>query len=150
MKRQIASWIATCGPVGYLKKAPGTFGSLVGVVLVLITGNNISLFITLSICMFVVAVWSSGEVARSLNSHDPQTVVIDEVCGILVTFFMVPIHWKSVALGFALFRIFDILKPFPIRQIEKLPIGWGVMTDDVVAGLYANALLQFYCWHYLK
>jgi phosphatidylglycerophosphatase A len=87
----------------------------------------------------IFGVWTAGRVSRFANQKDPQFVVIDEVSGQLLTYLLpfTLLNWKSWLLGFILFRVFDIWKPFPARQAESLPGGWGIMADDWVAGVYA-------------
>jgi phosphatidylglycerophosphatase A len=86
-----------------------------------------------------VGLWAAGRAARYTGQKDPQFIVIDEVSGQLITYFMpfAVLNWKSWLLGFILFRVFDIWKPFPARQAESLPGGWGIMADDWIAGIYA-------------
>jgi phosphatidylglycerophosphatase A len=94
--------------------------------------------------LFVVAVWSAQQMAEAAARHaasgkvDPQEVVIDEVLGMAVTLAFLPLSLQTIGIGFLLFRFFDIVKPFPARRSEKLPGGWGIVMDDVVAGIYAN------------
>lgn len=125
--------------VGLFPKAPGTWGSALGVLLVLLTHWNPWLFgVT-----FVALVWL-GSWAYTLikdPAPDPHYIVIDEVCGIFVTFTVIPLTWGTVLLGFILFRIFDVLKPFPIRTLERIPGYWGIMADDWGAGFYSWVIL---------
>jgi phosphatidylglycerophosphatase A len=90
----------------------------------------------------LVGIPAATQMARSTGLKDPQFVVIDEVVGQLITLIAVPVSWKSLLLGFILFRGFDIVKPPPVRQLEHLPEGTGIVLDDVGAGLYALALMQ--------
>ncbi len=90
----------------------------------------------------MVGIPAASRVARASGLKDPQFVVIDEVAGQLITMIAVPVSWKSVLLGFILFRGFDIVKPPPVRQLERLPEGFGIVIDDVGAGLYALAIMQ--------
>ncbi len=94
------------------------------------------------IALFLAAVWSAEAVAKAENRHDPSHVVIDEVMGMAVSIAFLPWTFATIAAGFVLFRIFDITKPFPARRSEKLPGGWGIVMDDVVAGIYANIVLR--------
>ena len=142
MKRRIVSWIATCGPIGYLKWAPGTFGSLVGIPLILLISRNAILFTLVFVLLFVTAVWTSGEVARDLKQHDPQTVVIDEVCGMILSLFLIRPTGFALLIGFICFRIFDVIKPVPLRWLERFPNGFGIVLDDLGAGIYANIILH--------
>jgi phosphatidylglycerophosphatase A len=185
--------VATAGGVGYFPKAPGTLGSLVGLLLALLPywiffgssaaiiaahhGDD-SVFVKVStwysdpffwaqiVLMLLIAglgVWASDRVAKRFHEKDPQYVVIDEVSGQHLTLLLgcgIPVwwrvaesywnttplgfialrsalNWKYLLLGFILFRVFDIWKPFPARQAESLPGGWGIMADDWIAGVYA-------------
>jgi phosphatidylglycerophosphatase A len=188
-----ALFVATAGGLGYFPKAPGTWGSLVGLVLAVLP---LWIFIGLSTAMFaawhdiivfsessswhadpflwtqilltlfiaVLGVWASDRVAKRFREKDPQYVVIDEVSGQHLTLLLgcgLPVwwrvaesywnttplglitlrsalNWKYLLLGFILFRVFDIWKPFPARQAESLPGGWGIMADDWIAGIYAG------------
>jgi phosphatidylglycerophosphatase A len=162
-KPRFALFVATAGGLGYLPKAPGTWGSLAGLAIALlltwvtskralgaaeidVPGNFWTIGLIPGYTMFIwvalvaaLGVWSSGRAEQYTRKKDPQFVVIDEVSGQLLTYFMpfVVLNWKSWLLGFILFRVFDIWKPFPARQAESLPGGWGIMTDDWVAGIYA-------------
>jgi phosphatidylglycerophosphatase A len=199
-KPRLAFAIATALGTGYIPKAPGTFGSLAGIIVAIAThpisllefvavvvlrygGVGIDLprlngrpapFLWLVpplIAVLVVAllgVWSASHVAEYARTKDPQYVVIDEISGMHLTLVLaimplglptqlVPgdeasvfalysglslLNWKYLLLGFILFRVFDIWKPWPVRRLEKLPGGWGIMADDWMAGLYAAILLR--------
>jgi len=199
-KPRLALAIATALGVGYIPKAPGTFGSLVGIAVAILT-HPVSLFVIMWLLFFggtglgidlpmlrghsapvlllvpslvallvvgLVGVWSSSRVGNYAGLKDPQYVVIDEVSGMHLTLILaiVPLglptqllpadeasvfalysalsllNWKYLLLGFILFRVFDIWKPWPIRRLEKLPGGWGIMADDWMAGIYAAILLR--------
>lgn len=144
---QLAIWIAEVGPIGRIKYAPGTLGSLAAIPLLLLFQNHFS--VLLFFIMLIVGIWSSGRAAKALNLHDPSTVVIDEVCGMLASFLFVSINWHSLVIGFVCFRIFDVLKPPPIRFLEKLPGGTGIVLDDIGAGLYTNLILHL-IFHYVS
>lgn len=141
--------IATVGPVGRFPVAPGTAGSVVGVVVAALIGRlplgRMALWATLagaSVLLYFVGVWAAGGAERAFESVDPGPVVIDEVVGQMVTFLVRPAAgWAWLIGGFLLFRFFDVLKPFPARRSEHLPGGWGIMTDDVAAGVYSAAAL---------
>ena len=139
----MASWIATCGPIGHLKWAPGSFGSLVAIPLILLAGNNAGFFAIILIALFFIAVWSSGEVARDLNKSDPSVVVIDEVCGMFLSFLLIAPTCRTLLAGFTCFRFFDIVKPKPLRWLEHFPNGFGIVLDDLGAGIYTNLILHF-------
>ena len=134
--------IATGLFVGYVPAAQGTFGSLWGpVVCLLVPESRLFIVWLLLPVLFLVGVWASAR-AETYWGHDPGRVVIDEALGVLVTMAFVPISVTAIWTGFFLFRFFDIFKPPPIRFFEKLPHGWGVMTDDLFAGIFANIVLR--------
>lgn len=150
----IGRGLATGGGVGLSPKAPGTLGSLEGVALFLLflflkpdAGSALlAPFLQLSVInliLFAAGVWAASSVCRLTGSGDPQTVVIDEVSGQLIglTPLAASASIAGVAAGFVLFRLFDILKPWPIRRLERLHGGLGVMADDALAGLFTAALL---------
>ena len=127
--------------VGLFPKAPGTWGSALGVLLVFLTRWNGWLYGTTFVFLVV---WGALAYERIKDPDpDPQYIVIDEVCGIFVTFMMIPMNWVTAILGFFLFRIFDVFKPFPVRSLERIPRYWGIMADDLGAGLYAWISLIF-------
>jgi phosphatidylglycerophosphatase A len=159
-KPRLALFIATVCGLGYLSKAPGTLGSVVGVGMYVLIGRYLPPDVVpwhmppsfgvqawwaamtglpISIVIAAAGVWASGRVARFSRNDDPQFVVIDEVSGQHLTYLLAlaPLNWKYLVLGFILFRAFDIWKPFPARKAEALPGGWGIMADDWVAGVYA-------------
>ena len=144
--------IVSAGGLGYLPIAPGTWGSLAGVIIFLLAGLSGSLLLTSAIVLAALILFSVLNVVLGpwANSHygckDPSPVVIDEVAGYLVAVLLLPIDgvnlYYSAACAFFVFRIFDILKPSPARELERLPAGWGILADDLAAGLYANLLCQ--------
>lgn len=148
---RIQMWLATGVGAGYVPKAPGTAGSLVSVGLFALArwqfpdptflyGHLVAL-----ILLFFVGVWAGTGAERILGRRDPQQVVIDEIVGQQICYFALPVlEWKSLLAGFILFRGFDIVKPFPIRRLERAPGGWGLMLDDVLAGIYAWAVLRLF------
>jgi phosphatidylglycerophosphatase A len=136
--------------VGYFPIAPGTAGSALGLALVLAVGRAplaplwlSGVLALVAMGVFFLGVWTAGVAEKHFGRVDPGPVVIDEVVGQLLTFVARPdVSWKWLLAGFVLFRFFDIIKPFPARQAERLPGGWGVMTDDFVAGLYSLATVS--------
>lgn len=141
-------WIeffATAGFVGLSPVAPGTLGTLVAIPLAFALaqgGSNFYLLATLVLIVF--SIWISELHERMLGTHDSKQIVIDEVVGYLVTFAWLPMNWMSLAAAFVLFRIFDILKPWPISVLDaRVKGGLGVVVDDLAAGLVANLILQF-------
>jgi len=136
--------IATIFHCGYLPLAPGTWASAIA----LLAGwyllphiDNSTFFISLVI-LFFAGVLSSRLISEEDNDEDPSYVVIDEWVGMWIPLIGIPHNWEWWAAGFVLFRIFDIIKPFPIGKLEKLKGGWGIMLDDVLAGVYALVLIQ--------
>jgi len=139
--------VATAGGAGFAPKAPGTAGSLVGVLIyLLIERLQLGAYYPHAIIFsFIVGIWASSRVEQ-LWGHDSQRIVIDEVVGQMITFAMAAGRYRLsalyIALGFGLFRLFDIVKPFPIRRLERFKGGLGVVADDVGAGLYALVVLM--------
>ena len=132
---------------GLVPVASGTFGSLVGVVLYWFMAPLAAVpYAMTTLGLWLVGVFVCGQTARDLGGHDPGSIVWDEIVGYLVAMYLLPRHWSWMLSGFALYRLFDIWKPFPIRMVERLPGGWGIMADDVVAGAYALALLHLARW----
>jgi phosphatidylglycerophosphatase A len=143
-----ATLVATFFGVGRLRPGPGTWGSAATVLLWWLVAHRIApawqpwTAISLAGIALVAGIPAATRVARASGLKDPQFVVIDEVAGQLVTLIAAPITWQSLLLGFILFRAFDIVKPPPIRRLERLPGGVGIVTDDVGAGLYGLAVMQ--------
>ena len=141
----LMEFIATGFFSGKLPKMPGTWGSILAAFLVyLFWSNNVALQLLIIGITFALSVVSADFVAKESGNKDPDEVVIDEILGIELTFFLLNPHenWKLALAGLVLFRIIDIMKPFPIRLFEKLPGGWGITVDDAVAGIMANILLR--------
>ncbi len=145
----VAVQVATVGPVGHFPIAPGTAGSLVGMACVAVLQRLVGDARTFSIAVAVlgiilygVGVWAASRAEKYFGATDPGAVVIDEVAGQILTFILRPLPgWLWLLAGLGLFRLFDVLKPFPARRAERLPGGWGIMTDDVVAGAYSAVAL---------
>ena len=128
---------------GLLPRAPGTFGTLIGVPVYWLIGNLAPVWYGMIVLILFIAGIRLCEItARELAVPDHPAIVWDEIVGFQVTMFMAPPGWEYLLLGFSLFRLFDIVKPYPIRHLEKLPGGWGIMADDVLAGVYAMLVLQ--------
>ncbi|MCA8995717.1 MAG: phosphatidylglycerophosphatase A [Planctomycetaceae bacterium] len=146
--QRLLMFLATGLGLGWLPKAPGTWGSLLGPVLVygLGTAGDPVLSTVAGIVCFLIGVPICNVGIDVLRSKDPKQVVYDEIAAFCWVYLVVPLNpWTAVA-GFALFRAFDILKPWPIRRFELLPRGWGVMADDLIAGLMASAVLSALYW----
>jgi phosphatidylglycerophosphatase A len=148
-RRSLSIWIATGLGAGYFPVAPGTAGSALGLALVVAFRQAPLEPLGLAICLaaitgllFAVGVWSAGKAEKVFGRVDPGQVVIDEVAGQILTFVATPrLTWIGLIAGFLLFRGFDIVKPFPARRAERFPGGWGIMLDDLVAGLYSMMAL---------
>jgi len=130
---------------GLAPKAPGTFGTLVGVALYWLLCSlqlSLTVYIAITVLCFVLGVWLCGYTAKALGVHDHPAIVWDEVVGYLITMTFAPSGWLWMLIGFALFRLFDIWKPWPIRVIDRsVHGGFGIMFDDVLAGVYAAIIL---------
>jgi len=143
-----ATLVATFFGIGWLRPGPGTWASLATVLIWWLLTRWIPpswqavAAALLAAITTLIGIPAATRVARAAALKDPQFVVIDEVAGQLITLIAVPVSWKSLLLGFILFRGFDIVKPPPVRQLEQLPEGWGIVIDDVGAGLYALLIMQ--------
>jgi phosphatidylglycerophosphatase A len=143
-----ASLVATFFGAGQLKPGPGTWGSLATLLVWIVishflpTGWVLPVNLLLAALAIAIGIPAATRVARASGIKDPQFVVIDETAGQLITLIGAPLVWKSFLAGFILFRAFDIVKPYPVRQLEKLPEGTGIVVDDVAAGLYGLAVMQ--------
>jgi len=138
---RLAILVATVGGAGYAPVAPGTVGSAVGALLLWLipfSGPGLAIFL---VAVTAVGMWASSRAERRLGAHDPGAIVIDEVAGLTLALLAAPRTWLVVAVAFLLFRLFDVVKPFPARAAERLPGGIGVMADDLVAGLYTLVVL---------
>lgn len=124
---------------GLLPKAPGTYGTLAAIPLyLLLAPTTISTYLAIVIIMSIAGIYICGKAAEDAGVHDHGAIVWDEIVGFLITMFMVPLSWQSVVIGFILFRIFDIFKPWPISFVDKnLHGGLGIMVDDILAGFAA-------------
>ncbi len=140
---RLATLLATAGGAGYSPVAPGTAGSAVGLLLFWpLAGQPLPVQGAATLAVFLVGVWASTRLARRLGRKDPGLAVIDEVAGQWVTLLALPFTPLTAAAGFFLFRACDVIKPWPARSLEALPDGWGIMADDVAAGVYAHLLLR--------
>ena len=136
--------IATGFYSGYLPKAPGTWGSLVGLVLFfLLHSLNLEMYLGVVAGIFIIGTFAAGEAEKIMDRQDPGLVVIDEIVGILITMIAIPATPLNMVLGFVLFRIFDIWKPFPVNFFDqRFHGGLGIMLDDIMAGIYSLIILQ--------
>jgi phosphatidylglycerophosphatase A len=137
---------ATVFGVGYAPFAPGTFGSAAGLLVWWLLPSSAAVQAAVIGALFVLGSWSGTVAERHFRKTDPGQVVLDEVMGMLITLFLAPVGWKGALVGFFLFRIADVIKPYPANRLERLPGGMGVMADDGMAAVYANLALRLYIW----
>jgi len=143
-----AELIATFFRVGYLRPGPGTWGSAAAMLTWAAIASRLPeaarrpAVIFLAVLVTAIGIPAATQTARASSKKDPQFVVIDEVAGQLIALIAVPLAWKTFLAGFILFRALDIVKPPPVRQLEKLPEGSGIVLDDVAAGIYALVVMQ--------
>lgn len=135
--------IATGVYVGYLPPAPGTLGSLLGLLLLWpLKPGTVQVMVTLF--LIGVGIVVADQAARVIGGQDPPAIVIDEIAGIAVATLLLPPQVQERVVAFVIFRVFDVIKPFPARQAERLPGGFGIVGDDLIAGLYTNLLVRLW------
>ena len=144
LRVELSEWLATCFKIGHLPIAPGTWGSLAAVIgwWLWLQYLDPLVFIVIIITIFIIGVFATNIIIDHTGEKDPSRVVIDEVAGQWLGLLMLPDGMLYIAGAFILFRFLDILKPWPIRQLEQAPKGWGVMLDDMLAGLLTLGLIQ--------
>lgn len=147
MREFTAKFLGSCAGLGYIPVAPGTFTSLAAAAVFAAFPVLLEPQVAVPSILIITAVgiWASG-VMEETCGHDPSEATIDEFSGQWLTLLLLPEGWVTVLLGFAAFRFFDILKPEPVNSAQKLPGGWGVMADDLVAGVYANLSVRIALW----
>jgi len=128
--------------LGHSPYMPGTVGSLGGLIAYFLVRENTILYAFSLIFLFMLGMMFTAEAERIYKRKDPQMIVIDEASGMMLSLFLVPYSWRAVVIGFLIFRIFDIIKVFPARRIERLSGAFGIMFDDIIAAIYTNAILQ--------
>jgi phosphatidylglycerophosphatase A len=141
---RLAVFLATAAYTGYFPIAPGTVGSAVGLLVYGLVWWTHSTFLEMALIagLFAAGVWAGTIAERYFGGIDPGPIVLDEVVGMLITLAFIPVGWTAALAGFFLFRVFDVIKPFPAARFEKLHGGLGVMADDAMAALYANVSLR--------
>jgi phosphatidylglycerophosphatase A len=142
--RRLGLFIATCGYIGYAPVAPGTFGSAAGLLVFMAvrsTGSYAAEGAAIVI-LFLIGVWSGTQAEHHFGGIDPAPVVMDEVVGMLITLAFIPVNWMGALVGFLVFRLFDVFKPWPAARFERLPGGLGVMADDGMAAVYGNLVMH--------
>jgi phosphatidylglycerophosphatase A len=140
--RAVALALATSLGVGYVPYAPGTFGSAAGLVFWWLLPHSFAIQLAAIVIVFAVGSWSGGVAERHFGASDPPPVVIDEVMGMWITLLLNPVGWQGAVIGFLMFRLFDVIKPYPANRLERLRGGLGVMADDGMAAVYANIALR--------
>jgi phosphatidylglycerophosphatase A len=145
---RLAVFLATVAYCGYFPLAPGTVGSAAGLIVYLLVWWTQSRIVEVALiaAIFVVGTWAATHAERYFGGIDPGPVVIDEVLGQLVTLAFIPVGWHAALAGFVLFRIYDVIKPYPANRLEKFHGGFGIMADDAAAGVYANLTLRVLMW----
>jgi phosphatidylglycerophosphatase A len=136
--------LATCGYIGYVPFAPGTFGSAAGLALFFAVRATGSVGVELAVIalLFAVGIWSGTVAEHHFGGIDPGPIVLDEVVGMLITLALLPVNITGAIVGFVVFRILDVLKPWPSARFETLPGGLGVMADDGMAAIYGNLIMR--------
>jgi phosphatidylglycerophosphatase A len=145
---RLAVFIATAAYCGYFPIAPGTVGSAAGLaVYALVWWTKSPILETgLIVATFAVGTWAATHAERFFGGIDPGPVVIDEVLGMLLTLAFIPVGWSAALAGFVVFRVFDVVKPWPANRLETFHGGFGIMADDAMAGVYANLALRCLMW----
>jgi phosphatidylglycerophosphatase A len=146
---RLAVFICTFGYVGYFPIAPGTAGSMAGLgvfALLRWAGLGWSADAATIVVLFALGTWSGTHAERHFGTTDPGPGVIDEVVGMLVTLFLVPVSWTAALAGFLVFRVLDVVKPYPASRFERFHGGMGMMADDLMSAVYSNLVLQALAW----
>ncbi len=142
--QRLGLFVATCGYLGYVPIAPGTFGSAAGLAvfyLVRSTGSPAVELVVIAI-LFAIGIWSGTVAEHHFGGVDPGPVIMDEVVGMLITLALLPVNATGAIVGFLIFRVLDVVKPWPSAGFEKLPGGLGVMADDGMAAVYGNLVMR--------
>ena len=146
--QRIGIFVATCGYLGYVPIAPGTFGSALGLAVFYAVRSTNSAAVELSVIaiIFLVGIWAGTVAEHHFGGIDPGPVVLDEVVGMLITLALLPVDVVGAVVGFLVFRVLDVVKPWPSATLEKLPGGLGVMADDGMAAVYGNLVMRALIW----
>jgi phosphatidylglycerophosphatase A len=142
--RRLGIFVATCGYLGYVPVAPGTFGSALGLAVFFAVRSTGSTGVELAVIalIFAVGLWCGTVAEHHFGGIDPGPVVLDEVLGMLITLALLPVNVTGAVVGFLVFRVLDVVKPWPSAGFEKLPGGLGVMADDAMAAIYGNLVMR--------
>jgi phosphatidylglycerophosphatase A len=143
--------------IGFIPLAPGTLGSLITIAILWFSIDTVSpyflapnatAFWFLYLLLLGITIFITNKAKENFGVEDPKQIIIDESVGQLITFFLIPLSWRVLILGFLLFRFYDIVKPFPVYKFEDLEDGLGITMDDVIAGILANISLFIILWFY--
>jgi phosphatidylglycerophosphatase A len=145
---RLGVFVATCGYLGYVPIAPGTFGSAAGLAVFVAVRSTGSVTVGLAtiVILFAIGVWSGTVAEHHFGGVDPGPIVLDEVVGMLITLALLPVNVTGAIVGFLVFRVLDVIKPWPSDGFEKLPGGLGVMADDGMAAVYGNLMMRGLIW----
>ena len=145
---RLGVFIATCGYLGYVPVAPGTFGSAAGLAVFFLIRSTGSMTLELAaiLVLFAIGIWSGTIAEHHFGGVDPAPVVMDEVVGMLITLAFLPVSVTGAIVGFLVFRVLDVFKPWPSARFERLPGGLGVMADDGMAAIYGNVVMHGLIW----
>ncbi len=142
MKKDVVKLLSTFFYVGNFPLAPGTLASAVGVLIYMILHQHLFMYVLVFAVITYFGFKTSGRMEKVMKKKDPGCVVVDEVSGVMIAFFLLPLSWATVFTGFFLFRAFDMFKIYPSNVIEKKGGAYGIMMDDIVAGIYTNCVMQ--------
>jgi phosphatidylglycerophosphatase A len=145
---RVGLFIATCGYLGYVPVAPGTFGSAAGLAVFFLirSTGSVPLELAAIVVLFAIGIWSGTVAEHYFGGVDPSPVIMDEVVGMLITLAFLPVSVTGAIVGFLVFRVLDVLKPWPSARFERLPGGLGVMADDGMAAIYGNVMMHGLIW----
>lgn len=144
MSKKLAEIISTIFYIGYFPIASGTLGSAIGVIIYYLVKDNYAVYLLTAVLLFVIGFFSSHIYEGFSQKKDPHEVIIDETASVFIAYLFIPFSFKTLIIGFLLYRLFDIIKPPPARKLENLPGGFGIMLDDLIAGLYTNIILRIF------
>lgn len=142
MNKKISYIAATFFYMGQVPFAPGTFTSFAAALIAIILSSNIFLYVGFTLIAIYVGFAVCDDAEKQIGTKDPSAIVIDEVAGVMISFFMLPLSWPVIITAFFLFRAFDMFKIYPVNKFEELPGAKGIMWDDLIAGLYTNIIMH--------
>ncbi|MFH0855744.1 MAG: phosphatidylglycerophosphatase A [Candidatus Omnitrophota bacterium] len=142
MPKFLVRIISTFFYVGYFPLVPGTAASLAGIIVYFLVRNNVTIYCLTLAALLILGFLASGRAEELMQKKDHSCVVIDEVCGMLLSLIFLPYNIKLVIIAFFIFRALDTLKPFPAGRLERMRGSFGIMSDDIAAGVYTNIILQ--------